>query len=336
MEDNYNSRDNSDSLSTEGFEDEVWDSNSRTSSEDNLSWIAWYCAHIGHEYFTEVPEEFILEDFNMTGLSAMVPHYDAALELILDLEPEEDADYSPADQTLIEAAAEMLYGLIHQRYITSREGLQTMADKYNEGHFGICPRTLCQKAGVLPVGLSDLMNCETVKLFCPVCLDIYSPPNSRFSAIDGGFFGTTFPHLFFMTFTDLKLRHLKKVVECYVPKIYGFKVWNSAESGPRMAWLREMLNCLPQPKGDTGEDPNTSDLQDDYIGNAPEEPRVQDVDADDHMMHSPSMDELQKESGRSRVVANESTTADGNRFIDVEKSKPINEIVAVKQVNGTD
>lgn len=41
--------------------------------EDEESWISSYCNMVGHEYFAEVSEEFIEDDFNLTGLGAMVP-----------------------------------------------------------------------------------------------------------------------------------------------------------------------------------------------------------------------------------------------------------------------
>ena len=80
-----------------------------------------------------------------------------------------------------------------------------MAEKYELGHFGHCPRVYCHGAKVLPVGCSDIPGQETVKLFCPACLDVYSPPNSRFQTVDGAFFGTTFGCLFFMTFPELNV-----------------------------------------------------------------------------------------------------------------------------------
>lgn len=109
------------------------------------------------------------------------------------------------DLSVIESSAELLYGLIHQRFITSRQGMQAMADKYESQHFGFCPRVFCNQARVLPVGCSDIPGQETVKLFCPACLDVYTPPNSRFQSVDGAFFGTTFGCLFFMTFPDFDL-----------------------------------------------------------------------------------------------------------------------------------
>ena len=54
----------------------------------------------------------------------MVPHYDYALDLILDTETEEVLNEE--QQEVIEAAAEVLYGLIHARYIVTTRGLATM------------------------------------------------------------------------------------------------------------------------------------------------------------------------------------------------------------------
>ncbi|KAK5120966.1 hypothetical protein LTR85_005750 [Meristemomyces frigidus] len=220
-----------------------------SSSQAPESWISAFCSLVGHEYFAEVSEDFIEDDFNLTGLQSQVPMYKEALEMILDVEPEDASDdedeeeededededdmqqdgpdgagrgYRRAtdaaaaaaerrhlrmasDLSVIESSAEMLYGLIHQRFITSRPGIQQMAEKYELGHFGHCPRVYCHGAKVLPVGCSDIPGQETVKLFCPSCLDVYSPPNSRFQTVDGAFFGSTFGCLFFMTFPELDI-----------------------------------------------------------------------------------------------------------------------------------
>lgn len=211
-----------------------------SSSQVVESWISAFCGLVGHEYFAEVSEDFIEDDFNLTGLQSQVPMYKEALEMILDVEPEDDVsdeeedDLSDDDESMrdtnayrraerrhmrmasdlsvIESSAEMLYGLIHQRFITSRQGIQQMAEKYEMGHFGHCPRVFCGSAKVLPVGCSDIPGQETVKLFCPSCLDVYTPPNSRFQSVDGAFFGTTFGCLFFMTFPELDVGGQKVVV----------------------------------------------------------------------------------------------------------------------------
>lgn len=216
-----------------------------TSSGTPESWISSFCSLLGHEYFAEVSEEFIEDDFNLTNLQSRVPLYKEALEMILDVEPEEDEEEEDEEEedeeeeeedndvemrdengdkipyrrrsaerrhmkvvndlSAIEGSAELLYGLIHQRYITSRPGIQQMADKYELQHFGFCPRVFCNQARVLPVGCHDEPGQATVKLFCPSCLDVYTPPNSRFQAVDGAFFGTTFGCLFFMTFPEFDI-----------------------------------------------------------------------------------------------------------------------------------
>ena len=206
-----------------------------SSSQIMDTWISNFCNMIGHEYFAEVAEDFIEDDFNLTGLQSQVPLYKEALEMILDVEPDDEEDDEDeeeedededmggtydyrgvggndrrhfrmsSDASVIESSAELLYGLIHQRYITSRPGIQQMLEKYELGHFGQCPRVLCNGAKVIPVGRTDTPGQDTVKLFCPSCLDVYTPPNSRFQQIDGAFFGTTFGCLFFMTFPDVHI-----------------------------------------------------------------------------------------------------------------------------------
>jgi casein kinase II subunit beta len=199
--------------------DESSDEESLLSSEEEPSWISWYCSLRGNEFFVEVDEEYIQDDFNLTGLSNMVPNYDFALDTILDVEPEDPL--TEDQQAVVESAAELLYGLIHARFILTSRGLQSMMEKYTSSDFGRCPRVFCQGQQVLPVGQSDIPRTNTVKLFCPRCLDIYYPKFTRHCNIDGAYFGTSFPHLLLATYPELLPPH---PTLSYVPRIYGFKI----------------------------------------------------------------------------------------------------------------
>ncbi|KAG7639722.1 Casein kinase II subunit beta-like [Arabidopsis thaliana x Arabidopsis arenosa] len=193
------------------------------SEGDDTSWISWFCNLRGNEFFCEVDEDYIQDDFNLCGLSGQVPYYDYALDLILDVESSNGDMFTEEQHEMVESAAEMLYGLIHVRYILTTKGMAAMMEKYKNYDFGRCPRVFCCGQSCLPVGQSDIPRSSTVKIYCPKCEDIYYPRSKYQGNIDGAYFGTTFPHLFLMAYGNMKPQ---KPAQNYVPKIFGFKVHN--------------------------------------------------------------------------------------------------------------
>ncbi|KAL0478409.1 casein kinase II subunit beta [Acrasis kona] len=189
--------------------------------EEDISWISWFCSLKGNEFFCEVEEEYIQDDFNLCGLSSQVPFYEYALDMILDLESPMDEDLTEEQQQMVESAADTLYGLIHARFILTNRGMVLMEEKYKLTHFGRCPRVHCQGQSVFPVGQSDLPREGSVKIYCPKCNDIYYPRSSRHRGIDGSYWGTTFPHLFLISYPEYKPTRSTQV---YEPRVYGFKV----------------------------------------------------------------------------------------------------------------
>lgn len=191
------------------------------SDGDDTSWISWFCNLRGNEFFCEVDDDYIQDDFNLCGLSSQVPYYDYALDLILDVESSNGDVFTEEQNELIESAAEMLYGLIHARYILTSKGMAAMLDKYKNIDFGRCPRVYCCGQPCLPVGQADIPRSTTVKIYCPRCEDVYYPRSKYQGNIDGAYFGTTFPHLFLMTYGQLKPT---KASQSYVPRVFGFKL----------------------------------------------------------------------------------------------------------------
>jgi casein kinase II subunit beta len=173
-----------DALSSEADEDdddddEDGDNDVEGESEEETSWIAWFCSLRENSFLCEVDEDYIEDDFNLTGLSGIVPYYDYALDIILDIETPNDQGLTQIQQEMVESAAEMLYGLIHARYILTTKGMAAMLDKFQNVDFGRCHRVYCQGQPVLPVGQSDVPRHTTVNVFCPKCRDIYFPKSQR-------------------------------------------------------------------------------------------------------------------------------------------------------------
>lgn len=93
--------------------------------------------------------------------------------------------------------AKELYGIIHARYIETSKGLALVREKYLNGVYGYCPRIVCNKQILLPMGLSDELKYSRVKVYCPKCKEIYKP-RQKCSDIDGAYFGLSFPQIFLM------------------------------------------------------------------------------------------------------------------------------------------
>ncbi|ETV68134.1 hypothetical protein, variant 1 [Aphanomyces astaci] len=194
--------------------------------EEEEKWSQWFCGLPGNEYFCEINLAYIEDSFNLYGLRAMVSNYQDALNIILDLTD------IPYDDDVPSCAAE-LYGLIHARYIITSHGLDAMLKKFRDGDFGFCPRALCDGQPVVPAGMYDEPKKAEMKVYCPKCRDLYTPSvDFESTTIDGAYFGSTFPHLFFLTYSNLEpppSTHL------YVPRVFGYKIHRKGPNRHRLA-----------------------------------------------------------------------------------------------------
>ncbi|PVU91841.1 hypothetical protein BB561_004191 [Smittium simulii] len=199
---------------------------SDSNTESSEYWKSIFLTKKGNEFFCNVDEDYIMDRFNLTGIQATVPQFRAALELILD-----ELELDGITEELyneIHASADHLYGMIHARYVMTSQGLMKMLEKYKNNDFGFCPRIYCNGHPLLPVGLTDIPGISAVRLYCPNCEDIYIPKSPRYKYIDGAYFTTSFPHMFFLTYPAYKPPCPSKI-ERFVPKMFGFKLHKIAE-----------------------------------------------------------------------------------------------------------
>ena len=211
-------------------EDEDSDGDSKSDKRfpeiEQTNWIHWFCRLRGNEYFVEVDDDFIKNEENLIGINCQ-----KFIKTFLSEKPKNDE----LNREMIEEYLEIreIYGLIHKRFIYTQLGMGLMREKFLDGIFGYCPRLLCNKQVLLPIGLSEDMRYSQVKVFCPLCQEVYKPRDIfygyqgkkiyKFDLPDGIFFGTSFPQAFLSNFPDLD----PKVVENkrYIPKLYGFRIF---------------------------------------------------------------------------------------------------------------
>lgn len=111
--------------------------------------------------------------------------------------------------------------------------------KYLQKHFGVCPRVCCESQNCIPMGAVDAVGISPTYIYCPRCQDMYNPAVSQ--AMDGGFFGSTFPQVFFMGFPEL--------VSCaptfkVVPRAYGYRLHPTSPAIPQPIQPEDMIELV--------------------------------------------------------------------------------------------
>ena len=76
--------------------------------------------------------------------------------MILSSQPTEEELQDDAYLELQQESSD-LYSLIHARFVLSARGMAKVYQKFLSGTYGTCPRALCDRQKVLPVGLSDTL-----------------------------------------------------------------------------------------------------------------------------------------------------------------------------------
>jgi len=160
-------------------------------------WIDAFFEQPYSDWFVKIPQSFTKDSFNTYGIKVDDVHAKFAYKQLSGFMDTSDDSFDSDSEDAIEKCTEVIYGLIHARYIFTPEGLYEMRQKYKNGVFGQCPRFLCKKQNLLPIGIYDKVGMENAKTYCPCCQQIYEP-DSKHSSIDGAYFSKSFPHYFLL------------------------------------------------------------------------------------------------------------------------------------------
>ncbi|KAG0435366.1 Casein kinase II subunit beta [Dictyocoela muelleri] len=194
-------------------------SDSSPSYDENGTWKEQFLSKQENKGLLNIPDSYINDKFNIVGINKYVENIEKCYEVILDI----SSSRKPLDES-------SLYLMIHQRYILTPAGLERMYNRVIKSIYGQCKRLGCEEIPYIPMGLSNIPRVSSVKLFCYNCKNVYDPEN-LFADLDGCAFGNTFPHLLYTTYKQNLKKNPKKE---YVPRIFGFQIYNSKDKKERI------------------------------------------------------------------------------------------------------
>ncbi|OHT10928.1 Casein kinase II subunit beta [Tritrichomonas foetus] len=143
------------------------------------------------DWLVEIDEYYLQSAVSYYGLNSKVPNYSRAAAIIKG-RAIDTSEMSERQIVSLFESCKLLYGLLHQRYIVTEDGIRRLYSKYKRKVYGVCPRTACQGRALIPMGLDIEHGQNTVKCYCPQCHDIYN----TYSQLDGAFFGPDLPIMF--------------------------------------------------------------------------------------------------------------------------------------------
>ena len=149
-------------------------------------WLEWFARLEGNEFLCEIDRDFITNKSNLIGIKC-----EQYLDTLLSPDAPNDATSLTEEYLDTLQAVKEVYGKIHKRFIKTAKGLALIREKYLNGVYGTCPRILCDKQILLPIGLSEDEKFSRVKVYCPLCEEVYNTRHQGFD-IEWGLFWNVF------------------------------------------------------------------------------------------------------------------------------------------------
>jgi casein kinase II subunit beta len=216
-------------------------------------WVRQFLTSRPKDALLPVPKDFLSDGFNLAQLAPIVervgwehaarsgnndlkvsgtssyPIYRQALGLLLQ---DDESDTSTIDPS-IQHAAEILYLLVHARFVSSPRGLDTMRRLVHNHIFGQCPRQSCGGMSLLPTGVSENVGQSSCQRYCPACGETWAWWDS---CTDGCAWGPSFCHLWGLTHGEglvLEAISRRPISPSTMPlaRIFGFPLHTAAAWG---------------------------------------------------------------------------------------------------------
>lgn len=203
-------------------------------------WIDLFFQRPSSKLFVRIDQEFIASSFNVYGLKARVKNFHFAYEM-LRKGSISSANATDLERDEIDKQTELLYGLLHLRYLLTKPGMQLMYEKFNQDFFPICPRVYCKGTHCLPYGITEDPGEHTVRMFCPCCSDIYNVTDPDLKKVDGAFFGSSWVHMFLTKYPQVIPKDPPRV---YVPKIFGFRLCRTEDAEEESEYSEEESDTI--------------------------------------------------------------------------------------------
>lgn len=178
-------------------------------------WVLNFMNKRPNRYLERIQDFFILDRFNLQGLSEKIEGFEDAYLAILDQKPSKNYE-----------SEEKVYLLAHQRYIFTKIGADNVLDRVLNREYGLCPRYGCDKIVLIPIGLSNDFGHSGTMLYCYNCSNLFEPKGSL-KLLDGSAWGASFPSFLILSYP---YHFEKKSYDKYTPRLFGFQIAESKDN----------------------------------------------------------------------------------------------------------
>lgn len=180
-------------------------------------WVDWFFKLSIGKYFVRIDNDYLNDSFNIYGMREKIERNGFDFKTILKLVRGEYTHGIPHE---LNECAIQLYGLIHARYLMTKNGTELLLKNYLSGVYGKCPNFNCQFK-CLPYGIDSDPGNSCLLMYCPKCHDVYYSNHVDCMHIDGSAFYSSYLVPFEHEYPIIRGLELPPKPQL---KLFGFKI----------------------------------------------------------------------------------------------------------------